>query len=109
MTPTFFRQITSFSCSFHYTKKQKNLYVGSFSYFSHTVQIGSNWYMDTGVRDLKVAFFKASSTWINDIGNKDLSNRPICCINTHNLDMIRYDSSTLIYADSNESGQNRLE
>ena len=50
MTPTFFRQITSFSDSFHYTKIQK-----SFNYFSYTIQIGSNWYMDTGVRDLEVA------------------------------------------------------
>ena len=56
MTPTFFPQITSFSDSFHYTIKQKNLYVGSFNYFSYTIQIGSNWYMDTGVRDLQVAF-----------------------------------------------------
>ena len=38
-------------------KNKTNLYVGSFSYFSHTVQIGPNWYMDTGVRDLEVAFF----------------------------------------------------
>ena len=45
--------------------------------------------MDTGVHDLKVACFKANSTWINDIGNKDLSNRPIYAVlNTHNLDMI---------------------
>ena len=35
---------------------------GSFNYFSYTIQIGSNWYMDTGVRDLEVAFFKANST-----------------------------------------------
>ena len=51
-----------------------------------TIQIGSNWYMDTGVRDLEVAFFKANSTWINDICNKDLSNRPIiiCCLNPLN-------------------------
>ena len=65
MTPTFFRQITSFSDSFHYTKKQKqkkNLYVGSFSYFSYTIQTGSNWYMDTGVLVLEVAFFKINST-----------------------------------------------
>ena len=63
MTPTFFRQITSFSDSFHYTRKQKkNLCVGSFNYFSYTIQIGSNWYMDTGVRDLEVACFKANST-----------------------------------------------
>ena len=61
-------------------KNKKNLYVGSFSYFSHTVQIESNWYMDTGVRDLEVAFIKANSTWINDIGSKDLSNRPICAV-----------------------------
>ena len=45
--------------------------------------------MDTGVRDLEVAFFKAKSTWINDIGSKGLSNRPIYAVlNTHNLDMI---------------------
>ena len=58
-------------------KDKKNLCVGRFNYFSYTIQIGSNWYMDTGVRDLEVAFFKAKSTWINDICNKDLSNRPI--------------------------------
>ena len=45
--------------------------------------------MDTGVRDLEVTFFKVNSTWINDIGSKDLSNRPIYAVlNTHNLDMI---------------------
>ena len=49
----------------------------------------SNWYMDTGVCDLKVAFYKANSTWINGIGSKDLSNRPVYAVfNTHNLDMI---------------------
>ena len=45
--------------------------------------------MDTGVRDLEVACFKANFTWINDTGNKDLSNRPIYAVlSTHNLDMI---------------------
>ena len=45
--------------------------------------------MDTGERDLEVATFKADSTWINDIGSKDLSNRPrYAVLNTHNLDMI---------------------
>ena len=45
--------------------------------------------MDTGVRDLEVVCFKANSTWINDIGSKDLSNRPIYAVlNTNNLDMI---------------------
>ena len=58
----FFRQITSFSDSFHYTKKQKILYVGSYNYFSYTITKGSNWYMDTGVRDLEVVFFKANSS-----------------------------------------------
>ena len=63
--------------------------MGSFNYFSFTIQIGSNWFMDTGVRDLEVAFFKANSTPINDIGNKDLSKRPIYAVlNTHNLDMV---------------------
>ena len=57
VTPTFFRQITSFSDSFHYTKKQKNLCVGSFNYFSNTVQTGSNWYKDTGVRDFRSCGF----------------------------------------------------
>ena len=45
--------------------------------------------MDTGVRDLDVTFFKANSTWINDIGRWDLSIRAIYAVlNTHNLDMI---------------------
>ena len=37
-------------------KNKKNLYVRSFNYFSYTIQIGSNWYTDTSVRDLEVAF-----------------------------------------------------
>ena len=49
VTPTFLWHITSSPDSFHYTKKLKNLYVGSFNFFSYTIQIGSNWYMDTGV------------------------------------------------------------
>ena len=45
--------------------------------------------MDTGVRDLEVVCFQANSTWINDIGGKELSNRPIYIVfNIHNLDMI---------------------
>ena len=53
--PTFFQQITSFSVFSITLKNNKNLYVGSFNYISYTIQIGSNWYMDTGVRDLEVA------------------------------------------------------
>ena len=45
--------------------------------------------MDTGVRDLAVACVKANSTWINDIGCKDLSNRALYAVlKAHNLDMI---------------------
>ena len=38
--------------------------------------------MDTGVRDLEVAFFKANSTWFqfDDKYSKDLSNRPIYAV-----------------------------
>ena len=62
VTPLIFRQITSFSDSFHYTKKQKSLYMESINCFSYTIQIGLNWYMDIGVRDVEVAIFKAIST-----------------------------------------------
>ena len=31
--------------------------MGGFNYFPYTIQIGSNWFMDTGVRDLEVTFF----------------------------------------------------
>ena len=58
-TPTFFRQFASFPDSFRYTKKgKKNLYVGKFNYFSYTIQIGSNWYIDAGVRSLEVAYLR---------------------------------------------------
>ena len=60
MTPRFLGQITSFSDSFHYTKKQKKMYMGSFNYFSYNIQIGSNWYMKTGVRDLQDVVFKTN-------------------------------------------------
>ena len=61
MTPTFFfgRSLPFLILSIILKKK---LYVGSFNYFSYAIQIGSNWYMDTGVRDLEVACFKANST-----------------------------------------------
>ena len=57
------RFFSHYTCSApHYTKKQKNLHVGSFNYFSYTSQIGSNLYMDTGLRYLEFACFKANST-----------------------------------------------
>ena len=64
--------------------------MGSFNYFSYPIHIRSNWYLGTGVCDLEVACFKANSTWINDIGSKDLSNRPIYAV----LNTLRYDYST---------------
>ena len=39
-------------------KNKTNLYVGSFNYFSFTIHIGWNWYMNTAVRDLEVAFLR---------------------------------------------------
>ena len=32
--------------------------MGSFNYFSYTVKKGSNWYLDTSVRDLEVVFLR---------------------------------------------------
>ena len=58
--PLVFRQITSFSDSFHHTKKQKKS-VWEVLIISHILlKEGSNWYRDTGVRDLEVVFFKAN-------------------------------------------------
>ena len=59
--PIFFRQITNFSGSFHYPKKNK-IWLWEVLIISHTIHIGSNWYMDTGVSDLEVAVFEANST-----------------------------------------------
>ena len=65
VNPTFFRQITSFSNSFIYTKKQKKICMWEVLIISHihcTMQIGSHWYRNAGVRDFEVAFFKANCT-----------------------------------------------
>ena len=44
-------------------KSKKKISVWEVLIISHnTSPIGWNWYMDTGVRDLEVAFFKANST-----------------------------------------------
>ena len=53
VTPTFFfGRSLPFLTLFIIPKNKKNLCVGSFNYFSYTIKKGSNWYMDTGVRDL---------------------------------------------------------
>ena len=78
VTPTFFSaDHFLFLTLFIILKSQKNLCVGSFNYLSYTIKKGSNWYMDTGVRDLEVVFLKANSSRFNDICSKDLSNRSI--------------------------------
>ena len=64
--------------------------MGRFNYFSYTIQLGSNWYMDTGVRDLEVAFLRLILSDLMTC-SKDLSNRPIYAVlNTQ----LRYGSST---------------
>ena len=54
----------TFLVDHHYTKNQKNLFVENFNYFSYTctIQIGPNWYVDTGVCNLEVVIFKANSS-----------------------------------------------
>ena len=42
--------------------KKKSVYLGSFNYFTFTIHMASNCYINTGVRDLEVALFKANST-----------------------------------------------
>ena len=44
------------------TKNKIILCVESCNYFALTIQMGSNCYINTGVRDLEVALFKANST-----------------------------------------------
>ena len=62
--------------------------MGSFNYFSYTIQTGLNWYMDTGVGDLEVAFLRLILPDLMTC-SKDLSNRPIYAVlNTHSLDTI---------------------
>ena len=54
--------------------------------------------MDTGVRDLQVACFKDNSTWINGIGSKDLSSRPIYAVlSTHSLIITQAVSLGLVF------------
>ena len=73
----FFGRSLPFLTLYIILNKQKNLCVGSCNYLSYTIKKGSNWYMETGVRDLEVVFFKANSSRFNDICSKDLSIRPI--------------------------------
>ena len=81
VTPLFFGRSLPFLTLSIILKNKKNLCMGSFNYFSYTIEKGSNWYMDTGVCDLQVVFFKANSSSFNDICSKDLSNRPIYKLN----------------------------
>ena len=49
------------------TKKKKNLHVVNFNYFAFIIHIGSNCYINTGMRDLEVAFFRANSALVAEI------------------------------------------
>ena len=51
--------------------------MGSFNYFALSIHMGSNCYINTGARDLKVALFKANSTERHDVSRENLLNRPI--------------------------------
>ena len=58
VTPTFIGRSLPFLILSVILKNKKNRCMGSFDYFSYAIHIWSTWYMDTGVRDLEVAFFK---------------------------------------------------
>ena len=58
MTATFFGRSLPFLILSIILKNEKNLYVGSLNFLSYPIQVGSNWYMDTGVCDLEVAFLR---------------------------------------------------
>ena len=62
MTPLFFGRSLPFLILSIITKNKKIMSVGSFNYFAFTIHMGSNCYINTGVRDLEVALFKAIST-----------------------------------------------
>ena len=55
VTPTFFsRRSLPFLILSIILKNKKKSVSGKFNYFSYTIQKGSNWYMDRGLRDLEV-------------------------------------------------------
>ena len=68
----FFSRSLPFLILSNKTKNKKILYVGSFNYFAFTIHVGSNCYINTGMRDLEVALFKTYSTSRNDISSKNL-------------------------------------
>ena len=101
--PHFFRQITSFSDSFRYTKKTKKTCTWEVSIISHyTIHIRSNLYVDTGVRDLGAAFLRLIlpdlTTYVAKIYQIGLY---IAGLNTYNLDMILQLKYTPIVMNSN--------
>ena len=60
--PLFFDRSLPFLIISIIIKNKKILCVGSCNYFAFTIQMGSNSYINTGVRDLEVALVKANST-----------------------------------------------
>ena len=57
----FFGRSLPFLTLYIILKNKKNLCVGVLIISHILLKKGSNWYMDTGVRDLEVVFFKANS------------------------------------------------
>ena len=51
---------------------KKNSVCGKSNYFAFAIHMGSNCYINTGVRDLEAALFKTYSTSRNDISSKNL-------------------------------------
>ena len=58
----FFGRSLSFLILSIITKNKKIMCVGSCNYFAFTIQMGWNCYINTGVRDLEIALFKANFT-----------------------------------------------
>ena len=56
MTTLFFSKSLPLLILSNITKNKKVLYVGSFNCFAFAIYMGSNCYINTGVRDLEVDF-----------------------------------------------------
>ena len=72
------------------TKNKTILCLGSFNYFAFTIHMVLNCYINTGVRDLEVAYLRLFLPEKNGINSKNILNRPIYAeINTQ----LRWNSS----------------
>ena len=60
----------------------------SFNYFSYTIHIGWNWYLNKAVRDLEVAFLRLIPPDLMTYVAKIYQIGLYIVLNTHNLDII---------------------